>query len=99
MKKITFTFDLTDEAFNFLKEIETGSAEFRDPEFLTVDDFLKSEVKDLRTLEWFMDRNCEGRYYLIEELYKYDLVDCDSDAWHITFRITDMGREILKQNS
>jgi len=95
----TLQFQISDEAYNLLKELNKGiSAEYRDTELETVDDFLNSEVylKYDKTLEWFLGRNHGGTLKLMHELSEYGLVDLDYDAWHQTYIITDFGKNVLK---
>lgn len=101
MKQLTYSFTLSDEAFELLKRIQKGCAEYRDTEYETLADFLASdEHKDgLRTIEWFLNRNANGTYYLIPDLLKHNLIDSDGMSWHITYCLTDLGKEVLRQNS
>ena len=100
MKAIIF--HISDEAFELLKLInEKVGAEYRDTKHETLEDFLKSDdhLVHGRTKEWFLDRNFGGTYHLIGELAQHNLVDCDNDSWHITYELTEVGKEILKNNS
>ena len=102
MKQLNYSFTLSDEAFELLKTIhKEGYAEYRDAEFETLADFLASdEHKDgLRTIEWFLNRNANGTYYLIPDLLKHNLIESDGMSWHITYCLTDLGKEVLRQNS
>jgi hypothetical protein len=92
----TLTFKISNEAFDLLKKIGKGSAEYRDPEFESIEDFRKSNSYEFRNDEWFLNRNFGGTYYLISELYKYGLVDSDGESWHMTYILTPFGREILE---
>lgn len=99
---LTYTFEISEEAFAFLKLISDGRwLEYRDTLYLTVENFLNSEEfkGGFRTLEWFKDRNEEGTYHLCQELSEYDFVEFVEDTWYITYRITDLGRKVLKLNN
>ena len=95
---ITLSFQITEEAFNLLKEINNkGYAEYRDSEHLTLEDFKKSDDYNilLRTEEWFLSRNFNGTLNLIYELSKYGLIESDGESWHTTYIVSDFGKEIL----
>ncbi len=99
--EMKFEVEISDEAFQLLKAIEkNGHAEYRDTEYRTLEDFKNSEEykSGSRTVEWFESRNFSGTYYLIPELTRYNLVDNDFDAWHLTYEVTDLGKEMLGQN-
>lgn len=93
--------EISDEAYDLLKSISTYPAEYRDPEFETLEDFEKSDKNagGLRNKNWFMNRNYGGTYYLIPELTKYGLVDVDTMCWHTTYVITDLGKEFISKIS
>jgi len=97
MKKVTLTFEISEESFELLKKLENRSAEYRDTEYNTLEDFKNSEEfkSGLRTEKWFLNRNFNGTYYLIDELLKYGLVEDDGLSWHPTYIISDFGKEIL----
>jgi len=97
MKKITF--EVSDEAFDLLQKInKKGYAEYHDAEYETKQDFLKSELfhNETRTLEWFMERNFNGTYFLLNELLEYGLVDSCKESWHRTYVVTKFGKQSLK---
>ena len=99
MEKVKLSFEISKDAFELLKHInEKGSAEYRDSEWATLDDFKRSEVflDGRRNEEWFLERNFNGTSYLIDELYNYGLVDNDGESWHLTYVVTDFGKEVLK---
>ena len=60
----TLTFQISDEAFALLIEIGNGSAEYRDTEYPTLDDFKNSSYfkKGLRSEQSFLNRNYGGTY-------------------------------------
>jgi predicted transcriptional regulator len=94
----TLTFQITEESYELLKNINKTPAEYRDPQYLTIEDFKKSYEydKNIKSLEYFLNRNYNGTYYLIDELLKYGLVDIDEFSWHLTYKITEFGQEVLK---
>jgi hypothetical protein len=95
----TITFQISDEAFELLQKIGNGAAEYRDTEYNTLEDFKNSDKykTGLRTEEWFLNRNFNGTYHLIDELSRYGLVDSDGMSWHLTYILTDLGKQALKQ--
>jgi hypothetical protein len=97
----TLSFEISDEAFALLERInELGGHEYRDTEFNTIEEFRlsKSFIEGSHTEQWFMDRNSNGTYYLIDELFEANLVDCDTDCWHSTYVVTDFGEKVLAKN-
>lgn len=99
--KLTHTFEISDVAFELLEKIqENGYAEYRDPEYESIERFrCNKRESDNLTEEQFLARNFGGTYNLIPELLKFNLVESDTMAWHSTYRITNIGQAILKQNS
>ena len=99
MEKVKLSFEISKDAFELLKLInEKGSAEYRDLEWVTLDDFKRSELflDGRRNEEGFLERNFNGTSYLVEELCKYGLVDKDGESWHPSYVVTDFGKEVLK---
>ncbi len=99
---ITYNFSISKEAFDLLKEAYENKhgLEYRDAEFETIEDFMKSDLAKSRDLEWFMNRNSNGTYKLALELLELNLLDDgDGMAWHTTYYVSDFGKEILKQNN
>jgi hypothetical protein len=94
----TLKFEITEEAFNLLKEIEKRPAEYRDPEFSTLEDFQKSDTSGFRTDDSFLNRNNGGTLYLVDELSEKGLVEPDGESWNLTYVISHFGKEILKIN-
>jgi len=95
------SFQITDEAFNLLKEINNkGYAEYRDTEYKTLEEFKKSDDYNvlLRNEECFLSRNFNGTLNLIYELSKYGLIESDGESWHTTYIVSDFGKEILNNN-
>lgn len=93
-------FEISDKAFEILKDIdEAGSAEFRDSEFDSLESFKNSkcfnpEIEGFQTEKWFKARNfCDLKD--IEDLVNRNLIDSDSMSWHITYVVTDFGKEVL----
>lgn len=99
--KLAYTFEISEEAFSFLKRIEGEWLEYRDIGYPTIQSFLDSEEfkGEFRTLESFKNRNEGGSYHLCLELLEHDFVEFVEDCWHVTYRISELGRKILKLNS
>jgi len=102
-KELNLKIELSQEAIDLLKYIdENGYAEYRDGEYETVEDFLKSDTHlvNNRTLEWFLNRNSNGTYHLTNELLEYYLIDMgDGMAWHTTYYITRLGKKLITENN
>lgn len=97
--KIVQEFELSQEEFDFLKKIERdGWVEYRDPEFVSVDDFKLQGGLD-KDVERFMERNADGTYYLILNLLKSRMVENGVDSWHLTYKLSPLGKMLLEQNS
>lgn len=95
---LTYTFEISEEAFEFLKTISDGRwLEYRDRHYPTVESFLEAyEFKEgFRTLESFKIRNVDGSYHLCSELLEYDFVEFVDDCWHTTYKISELGRKVL----
>ena len=98
MKKIKLSFEVNEDSFNLLKTIdEMGSAEYRDHEWDTLEDFKKSDVflDGKQTEEWFLARNFGGTAYLLDDLVEHGLVESDGESWHLTYVVTNLGRTVL----
>ena len=98
MKKIKLSFEVNEDSFNLLKKInEKGYAEYRDHEWDTLEDFKKSDtfLNGVRTEEWFLERNFGGTAYLLVDLIKYGLIESDGESWHLTYIVTEFGKEVL----
>lgn len=99
--ELTYKFTISDEAFDLLKKINLeGSAEYRDIEYESLEVFKTGEtyLNGRRTEESFLARNFGGTYSLALELADKGLIDDDYDSWHVTFVMTEVGKEILIQN-
>jgi uncharacterized membrane-anchored protein YjiN (DUF445 family) len=94
-----FTFELSEEAYQLLLSIKKeGYAEYRDPRYENLEEF-KNDIDNYISVDSFLDRNHNGTYYLISELLKYNLVDTSDDSWHITYILTDFGKELVSDAS
>ena len=97
---VSITIKLSEAALDLLKELNTITyAEYRDNRYETLEEFLKSDthLEHGRTEEWFLSRNHRGTLELIYELAKYNLVTDYMDAWHPTYFISEIGKEVLEQ--
>lgn len=97
MKTFTHTFEISDEAYALLLSIQKeGYAEYRDTRWESLEYFRADDDETKwRSEEHFLERNHGGTYYLTSELLKYNLIDHVEDAWHITYELTDFGKEML----
>lgn len=95
----TISFQITDDAFDLLKSINnTGCAEYRDPEFDSLEEFEKSPESSYKSKKWFLTRNYDGTLYLIYELLKYNLVTYETFSWHPTYVLSEFGKRIISEN-
>jgi hypothetical protein len=101
MKTFTHTFEISDEAYTLLLSIQKeGYAEYRDTRWESLEDFrADKDITDWRSEDHFLSRNHGGTYYLTSELLKYNLIDHVEDSWHITYELTDFGKEMLSLQS
>jgi len=97
-------FEISDKSFELLKAIEkAGAAEFRDSQHESLEAFKKSkefssEESGFRTEKWFKARNfCDLKD--IEDLRAHDLIDMHDMAWHMTYVVTERGKEVIKKYS
>jgi hypothetical protein len=97
MKTFTHTFEISDEGYSLLLSIQKeGYVEYRDTRWESLEDFRADDDETKwRSEEHFLERNHGGTYYLTSELLKYNLIDHVEDAWHITYELTDFGKEML----
>lgn len=100
MKQLQYKFQLPDDAWDLLLSLKDGNAEYRDTNFEDIHEFTDSELfkSGLRGLQWFKDRNHGGTYSLMTILDGYNLVELDTECWHLTYRMTPFGKEIIEQN-
>lgn len=97
---MSFTFDLTEEALAlFLHIAKEGYAEYRDTEYPTLASLIEDENRpSILTGESYLNRNCGGTYYCIDQLLEYGLIDSDSMSWHTTYVLSNLGKLVLLQN-
>lgn len=93
-------FEISDKSFEILKDIDkAGSAEFRDSEYDSLEEFKKSKYfnkadEGFQTERWFKRRNfCDHKD--LQELLNRGLIDSDGMSWHMTYVVTEFGKEIL----
>lgn len=97
-------FEISDKSFELLKAIEKeGAAEFRDSRYESLEEFKKSSEfiegeSGMGTEKWFKARNfCDLKD--IKDLIAHDLIDMHDMAWHMTYVVTERGKEIIKKYS
>ena len=93
-------FSISKEAYDLLVQMSKGGLfEYRDFQYDSFEEYKGSYgYVGGMTEELFLSRNCNGTSKLIKELQTYSLVECDDDAWHPTFHITEFGKQILTEN-
>lgn len=96
MKIFTKTYEISDEAFNFLTSLKNGYAEYRDREYSTLEEFQKDN-KSNRSDAWFLSRNANGTYKIAIDLYSLGFLEDVEDAWHVTYKLSDLGEEAIQQ--
>ena len=99
--KVITEIELSREAFGLLKGIcKKGSAEYKDTEFETLEDFRNSPLSKTFTHEWFLSRNFGGTYSLANQLRLKRLIEDDGDGWaSVIFVPTSLGKNLVKENS
>jgi len=100
MKKVTVSFEISEEAFELLKKIgEKVYVEYRDNRVDTIEKFLESDdFKNKHiTLESYKNRNFGGTLKLAYELAERDLIEDCEGAWHMSYQISEFGKETLKK--
>ena len=97
MKTFTYTFEISDEAYTLLLSIQKeGYAEYRDQRWESLEDFQQNKGDyHNQTDNYFLNRNHGGTFYLIGELLKYNLLDDVEESWHLTYELSDFGKEML----
>lgn len=106
MKKLQFEFVLTGPEYGLLLRIaEEGSAEYRDIEFETVEEYIHpknwngSHPPTEIQIQNFKRRNTDGTYHLIENLLVFNLIQHADDAWHTTYKLSEFGKLVLIFNN
>ncbi len=100
-KTIKIEYQIPMECWAFLVLISDGrQVEYCDPEYATVEDFKNSnfEYPSQEKIKNFLDRNSNGTYYLIKDLLKYNFVESVDMAWHRTYQISELGKQVVKNN-
>jgi predicted CopG family antitoxin len=95
----TLTFNISDESYELLIKIKKeGYAEYRDKQFETLEDFIKSEAhkEHNKTVEWFLSRNFDGTLKHIPELLKHGLIHFDDLCWNDTYVLTILGKKVTE---
>lgn len=102
--KIDFT--ISDESFDLLIKIgDAGCAEYRDTNYISLEHFKErhTEFKDEEVLnsmcQSFLKRNFGGTLHLLNELISKNLIDNDNDSFHLTYVLSDFGREIYERRT
>lgn len=78
MRIFTKTYEISDEAFNFLLSLVDSYAEYRDSEYKDLEEFRANNTSG-RTEEWFLARNENGTLKLAMQLYELGFID-DGDG-------------------
>lgn len=107
--KFKLEFELTpDEYFVLLHLKKNGYGEYRDTNYHTLEDYLEDPNKhkpyedENANKRYFLDRNVQGTYYLLNNLFKYNLIESNDNSWHYTVILTKLGdyfmsRERIKE--
>jgi|ERR1039458_5412428 hypothetical protein len=102
MKKLIYKFELSDEAYQLLLDIQkSGNAEYKDTEYPSLENFIEDRESSYgKTDEWFLKRNFGGTYYLIGELLEVGVINYNIEKviWSQNFCISDMGVAVIEQN-
>jgi len=103
MKTLTHTFHISDDAWKLLLSIQKeGYAEYRDHNFYKLEDYIShykeaniDRMIDDDQIKRFLARNHGGTYHLTGELLKYNLITDVEDAWHITYKVTELAKDLI----
>jgi hypothetical protein len=103
--KIVTEVELSEREFALLAEInKQGYVEYRDTEWLTVEDFgLANTEPDGNpcslSKEAFLKRNFNGTLALAHTLEDKKMLVGVSGAWHLTYEVSWLGQKLLEQNN
>jgi len=86
--------ELTEEEELLLIRCEKqGCLEYRDSETPTLSEFREQGLP--QSEDWYLGRNEGGTYKQAESLYEKGLIEDYTDAWHLSFQISDKGKKIF----
>ena len=102
-KSIKIEFELSQPAWDLLVSLAADDdvyAEYRDSEYQSLDDYKANRALQptKQMIENFLKRNHGGTYHAIIELYKLSLVEPVENTWHVTYKISKLGKQVVKTN-
>lgn len=90
--------ELSDSEIELLKKCkEQGYLEYRDNRTPTLAEFREQGFPQGEN--WYLLRNEGGTLNLAESLYSKDLLEDYPDAWHLSYQLSKLGEQVLKQIS
>ena len=102
--KFKIEFELTpDEYFVLLHIKKNGIAQYRDLNYYTLEDYLEDPDRfrpyedENANKRFFLNRNTQGTYYLLDNLFKHNLIETDDNAWHFTVLLTELGEYLMSE--
>lgn len=97
--QIVTEIELTHDEFELLQKINTcGYAEYRDTEWETLEDFIKHKSETNWSQEDYLYRNFDGSFHIASRLEEVGLLFNDPDSWHLTYLVSELGKQLLAQN-
>lgn len=105
--KIIIEYDLNEKEIELLRLFNKEKfIEYRDSQFYTFQEFKNKSTfyecqgkntPDEDWLAYFNERNGNGTLKEAERLRDLSLIDIDDDAWHLTYKLTEIGKKVLEQ--
>jgi len=95
--RINLNWSISMESYNTLKDIKRlGHIELRDSMDKKGWSLHKSQTRNISIPE--AEALYDARNYPndIDELLKYDLIEADEMAWHLTYKISDEGLKLIE---
>jgi hypothetical protein len=86
--------ELTEEEEQLLiRCVQQGYLEYRDSRTPTLTEFREQGLSQGE--DWYLRRNEGGTYLQAESLYEKGLIEDYTDAWHLSFQISEKGKKIF----
>ena len=97
--QIVTEIELEQDELDLLQKINTcGYVEYKDTEWESIHEFKLYNDEDFRTPEWYLKRNFNGTLLTAYKLARKKLLKSDGASWHLTYKVSELGRSLLEQN-
>lgn len=94
MKKYIVKIELTEDEVNLLNKCKKQEyLEYRDSQTKSFDEYREDNLNE----NSYNLRNENGTLKIAEKLSEMNMLDLDYDAWHLTFILTDFGKQVLRE--